>query len=319
MKLYWNILLADDSQLPRTLFFEDLPDDRFRYGLNEKKQYCLFFHFPSDKHNHLIATLAMANIILEEKRMEGKDTLVLTLLNEDFKDLFTDLILSIVREVKDTESEITKSGFILLCRKWFEFFDPLKGQLTESDLQAIYAELSFLRYLLSESDCSYNDILLSWKGPFGNKHDFELDTVHFEIKSIQDYKDIVQISSEHQLDFMADQSLYLVVCRFSDDHKEKRTVSNLSQEIVDQLRSVTGTDLSLYWTALRKSGLNFSNIHQYDHYLFKLSEVEYYNCSSEDFPSLRRSFLPDSLRNIKYDLALSGISHYRTEDISLLI
>lgn len=322
MELRWDILINDDSRFPRLLYFGEFKDERFRYGVNEELQYCLYFNFESKPGNIPVETLRMANITLEEKIENGIPALILTLQNdsETVRNLFNDLIVSIVNQTRNVSASSAKSAFITLCNEWFELFDPLSGQLTREDLQGIFAEVRFLKYLLQSSKFTPNEILSSWKGPFGKGHDFELGDNHFEIKSVSEAKPVVSISSEYQLDYLEGQKLFLGVCQFSKANPDAISLSQEISEITGFLRSVTGSNLQIFWTALSKTGLNNSNIHNYDDYTFYVNTISWYNCTATDFPSICRSDgLSDAIRSVRYDLALSNIQIFLTPDITPFI
>jgi len=300
-------------------FFGEFSDERFRYGINDQLQYCLYFYFSADGRNIPAEALIRANLSLEEKMEEGKPALVLTLLNDNAKNLFSDLIISIVSQVRLIEPRAAKAGFIALCNEWSELFEPLSGQLSKADLQGIFAELCFLKYLLENSRLCYNDILTAWKGPFGKGHDFEMGDHHFEIKGIAEFKAFVQISSEYQMDYLNGQELFLGVMEFGSDPALLITLTDLVTEIAGTLRSVTGTNMNLFWVPLGKTGLNYSSLQEYDHHRFTVKDVAYYNCSSPDFPALKRSDIADTIRNVRYDLALSGLQDFLINDITPFI
>lgn len=320
MKLEWDILLNDHgTNFPRLLFFGEFPDERFRYGINAQLQYCLYFYFGADARNIPAEPLIRANLSLEEKVVEGKAALVLTLLNEHAKNLFSDLIISIVSQVRLIDPKSAKAGFITLCNEWSELFEPLSGQLSKADLQGIFAELHFLKYLLVNSRLTSNDILAAWKGPFGKGHDFELGDTHFEIKGIAEFKAFVQISSEYQLDFLDGQQLFLGVTEFGNDPALQITLTDLVTEITAGLRAVTGVNMNLFWTALNKEGLGYSTLQEYDHHKFAVKHTTFYNSGSTEFPALKRSELPDSIRSVRYDLTLGTIREFITDDITPFI
>jgi hypothetical protein len=319
MKLHWDIVLNDDSRFPRLLFFGDFIDERFRYGINDQLQYCLYFNFEANGRNIPADPLIKANLSLEEKMEKGKPALVLTLLNDNAKNLFSDLIISIVSEVRLIEPSLAKAGFIALCNEWSELFEPLTGKLSKTHLQGIFAELYFLRYLLINSKIVYNDILTAWKGPFGKGHDFELGDSHFEIKGVAEFKTFVQISSEYQLEHLEGQKLFLGVLEFGSDLKMQITLTDLVSEIAGILRSVTGTIMSQFWIPLGKTGLNYSSLQEYNYYLFEVKSATFYDCTSPDFPALKRSTIIDPILNVRYDLALIGLQKFIINDITPFI
>ena len=319
MKLNWELLLNDSGQFPRTFFFEEASSERFRYGINEHLQYCLYLHLPEYAGNQPIEPVILANVSLVEEVVERKNTLILTLLNDRCKNLFGDLILNIVTQSNTFGDKNIKQGFIGICNEWFDLFDPPASGLRKEEVQGIFAELDFLRFLLLNSKFSYNEVISSWKGPYGKGHDFELGENHFEIKGIAEHRSMVAISSEYQLDFIQSQNLFLIVYGFATSNNTGTSLNELVTEIAATLRSRTATNMKLFWTALGKVGISNNNAKDYDHYLFIVLSNTYYDCTSAGFPSIKRSFIPDAIRNVKYELSLGALLSYKKDDLTLHI
>ena len=68
-----------------------------------------------------------------------------------------------------------------------------------------------MKNLLLNSELIVDDILLSWRGPFDEGHDFVFDFTDYEIKTIEKTKNNVRISSEFQLDSEKGKKIELVV------------------------------------------------------------------------------------------------------------
>lgn len=316
MKLNWDLLLNDDAQFPRTFFFEEAASQRFRYGINEQLQYCLYLHLPFSLNNEPMEPVVLANVSLVEEVKDRKNTLVLTLLNESCKNLFSDLIVSIVTQASVLGDKNVKRGFIAICNEWFDLFDASLSKLSRDEVQGIFAELIFLRHLLVHSKLPYNEIVSSWTGPYGKGHDFELIDNHFEVKGIAEHKHTVQISSEHQLDFMQGQKLLLVVYSFTSSLGTGSTLTELVTEIAGLLRYKTGPGIKAFWTALRKIGVNNINLKEYDHYVFTLTGGRYFDCTSFGFPSIKRSSIPDAISGVKYQLGITALAPHEENDLS---
>jgi len=320
MKLDWQILLSDKgSSYPKTLFFELEGAQSFRYGINQNGGFCLFFAFPTNTVNREINPVELAKITLKEEVFDRQPTLVLTLLDPNLVNQFSDLILNIVSEVL-VDAGDQKKKFIQICNEWFELFEPASGLLSRQELQGIFAELTFLKYLLQNSAFYFNEILLSWKGPFGKGHDFELgNNNNFEIKSITDGAALIHISSEFQLDSFEGQRLVLVIYKFMHSPQNASHIRNLTEEIHLLLKNQTGVRMNLFWNALAKTGLVISALETYDSHLFQIAEIFSYNCSDLSFPAIKRTGISDTIRNVKYDLAIPDLVGYLLNDLSELI
>lgn len=320
MKLDWKTLLSDTgNRYPKTLYFELDGAQSFRYGIDENGGYCLFFAFPPTAGNQTIVPIERAKITLKEETFNHQPSLVLTLLDPNLVSQFSDLIINIVSEVLlDIGNQ--KNKFIQICNEWFELFEPASGQLNRQDLQGIFAELTFLKYLLQHSAFHFNDILSFWKGPFGKGHDFELgNNNNFEVKSISDGVALVHISSEFQLDGFDSQRLVLVVSKFMSSPPDGKHIRELTEEIHLLLKTQAGIRMNLFWNALSKTGLVISSLATYDSHIFEINTTSVYDCSNLSFPALKRSEMSDTIRNVRYDLALPDLAGFLLNDLSELI
>lgn len=319
MRLNWQLLYNDDSVFfPRMLRFEEMDNPRFGYGVNEKLEHCLFFHFNPERINNVIEPVKLANISLHEIVVAGKPALVLTLLNSNLKKLFDDLITSMVSHFA-ARTTVSKEDVISLCNEWFELFEPNYNSISASDLQGIFAEVYFLRYLLDNSGSDVNEILRSWQGPYGRGHDFELGSNLFEVKSRKQGNSSVQISSEYQMDYLAGQNLFLVVCEFSVGNDEGLSIGQLILETVALIRTSSGVNINLFWTALGRLKLSYVNLDDYSDTMFALKSSTAYNCCDPGFPSIRRSEISDSIRKVKYELSLDFLNPVSLSDLTTLL
>ena len=57
-----------------------------------------------------------------------------------------------------------------------------------------------MKNLLLNSELIVDDILLSWRGPYDEGHDFVFEFRDYELKTIESSKNNVRISSEFQLE-----------------------------------------------------------------------------------------------------------------------
>ncbi len=319
MRLNWELLYNDNSDFfPRMLSFEQKDNSRFRYGVNERLEHCLFFYFNPNPANSVIEPVKLANISLHEIVAGGKPALVLTLLNSNLKNLFDDLIISMVNHYISI-SAVSKKDIIALCNEWFELFEPSYNSLSTGDLQGIFAEVYFLQFLLQNSGSDVNMILQSWQGPYGTGHDFELGNNLFEVKSRKQGFSTVRISSEYQMDYLSGQNLFLVVCDFSEENGDGTSISQLILDTVSAIRTHSGANINLFWTALGRLKLGYSNLDDYNKILFSLTSANAYNCCDPVFPSIRRSGIPDSIRKVKYELALDSLPSLKLSELKPLL
>lgn len=316
MRLLWEVLYNDFSPFPRLLEFGEFSDSRFRYGIDEEGRQCLFFYFSLHSINTPIDPIIKANVSLIEKSVNDKQMLVLMLSNRKLESLFNDLIASVVSAVREMNSGSDKLSFIGICNDWFDLFDSLSIELSMSELRGIFGELCFLKFLLCSFKYSAQEVISSWKGPFGKGHDFELGDKHFEIKSVSEGKNIVKISSEYQLGFLAGERLLLVVYEFHRPGESDNTLASLIDDISWTLKGASIGLMKGFWSALSKAGISQSNLDRYGDISFGIKAVSVFDCTEELFPAITRLSLPDTIKNVTYDLVLGGLTPFLVEDLA---
>ena len=150
-----------------------------------------------------------------------------------FYDLFDDLILSIFNRIAEiSDSDEYSREFINSFYKWSSFFENKKSErLTIDQIKGLFGELLFLKNQLLNSTLNVDDILKSWKGPYDEGHDFVFDFKDFEIKTVENSKNNIRISSEFQLESEKGKELELVVVSVIIVAMNGVSIKNLIDEI----------------------------------------------------------------------------------------
>jgi hypothetical protein len=240
--------------------------------------------------------------------------LVLKLEDDEYFDLFDDLVVSLYNAIKDIKDVANYSKvFINTFFKWSNFFELSKYEkMTIATLQGLWGELFILNSLLIESKAYEVDYYLdSWKGPFDSNHDFIFDEKNLEVKTKLKSKLTVNISSEYQLEPEMGKGLDLVVVTVDLDAVNGLSLSELLQEIKDHISSSLG-DYSIVLNALIQKGITFKNIFDYDNFRFKPLGIVTYNCIDPDFPKLCKGNIPYAIESIKYKLHTSKLKEFIT-------
>jgi hypothetical protein len=277
-------------------------------GFNKKSQRCLILELPFDFIKPF-QQFEKENLSLKYFK---KEKCLCIILNDDFfRDLFDDLILSIYSKIHhisntDEYSELFTRHFF----KWSAFFEnKKKGGLTRDQVKGLIGELFYLKNLLLNSKLIIDDILLAWRGPYDEAHDFVFDMTDYEIKTIESSKNNVRISSEFQLESDKGKELELVVLFVKRDNEKglslKTLINNIKTIVLDKLG-----DNSILIKALAQKGLTIGDLDQYEIYLYTPIEEISYECSRENFPKLIRSTIPEEINQINYNIRLNLIEEF---------
>ncbi len=282
-------------------------------GIDEEGYRCLLLYLPanirvklkgSDKERIKIGFIKSKNIIL------------IKLTDNDFKDLFNDLIVSLYSKINNiSDPDIYARELVYSFYKWSDLFEnKRKSKLSFEEVMGLFGELFVLIGLLKESDVkSINLILESWQGLYNNTNDFVFDNKNIEIKAKEDSKPFVKISSEYQLNDQADKELELLVVSLKIDLMKGESIHDLLVKLIHNIRTNTA-DVSILYRALSQKGLTIDSTKEYDNHRFLVVKTNLYNCLMDGFPRLSLSNIPEEISRLRYYLRVSGLKKYLIEE-----
>ena len=252
------------------------------------------------------------NISLDYLKDSASNYIIIRLENDYFEDLFDDLIASIYHQI-EREKSATKFSekFISTFHKWSDFFDSqVATNLSPEALQGLMGELIYLGQLLDAATAiTVNDMLESWRGPYGDQTDFILADKRVEVKAVCGTSRAVRISSEFQLEKELGLGIELVVISLEKDPSTGLSIKEKLTELKDCVLTLCG-DISIVLKALKELEISYRNIGNYDNIRFRYVSTFRYDAALEGFPKIVRSSLQNSIRKVKYSLMLTEISEY---------
>jgi hypothetical protein len=306
----WNkIIPSGEGEFEyKLLSKESIP--QLNIGFNKKSQRCLILELPFD-FNKSFQQFEKENLSL--KYFKKEKCLCIILDDDFFKDLFDDLILSIyskIYNISNTEeySELFTRHFF----KWSAFFENKKTDgLTKEQVKGLIGELFYLKNLLLNSELNVDELLISWRGPYDEGHDFVFEYTDYEIKTIESSKNNVRISSEFQLESEKGKKLELVVVFVNPDNENGLSLKSLINDIKKIVLDKLG-DNSIFINALAQKGLTIGDLDQYEIYRYKPIEEISYDVNRENFPKLIRSSIPEEINKLNYNIRLNLIEEFIT-------
>lgn len=256
-----------------------------------------------------------ANITLTREAVNR--FVVIKLTNNDFKELFDDLVISISNSISNIldEKEYCKV-FLRSFYKWLQFFIVLPDpKHKENVIQGIFGELILLQILLTEpNDLDVDTVLKAWRGPYKTSQDFIFENKNIEVKTRKEGNSSVKIANENQLDQADGKELELAVLRLDSEAAPGFTLSHLIKKIRIICEEDFG-DISILYEALRQQNLLPSNFSNYDEYVFHPADLTVFNCGLDGFPKLARSALPKEINEVGYSLNTSGLTEFELRKI----
>lgn len=248
--------------------------------------------------------------------LKNKNIIVIKLNDVDFIDLFNDLILSLYEKIKNiNDAKKSSEELIYSFYKWADFFeDKLITKLSIEQIKGLFGELFVLDELLDGSSfVEVNSILSAWKGPYDTTNDFVFDKKNIEVKTKEESKLFVKISSEYQLEKEFDKGLELLIISVKIDLINGESIHDLLIKIVKYSRTNSG-DASILYKALNQKGLTLESVKQYNNHKFIVIKTHLYDCNIDGFPKLSVSNIPQEITGLRYKLRVNVLSPFLIEE-----
>ena len=291
----------------RALRMSDQSGLELYLGITHNDHRCLILFTPADENLKEIKPREKQNISLFQ--IPSKGIVLIQLNDNNLKEQFNELVLSLhsrMSLIVDTHSH--SSEFVNAFHQWVELFEPKQNdKLQPHIIKGLFGELTKLRELMVESILpNYNVILESWKGPYGKSNDFVFDDLNLEIKTIDNTRTIVPISSEYQLDQDGQKGLDLVVMLVSDDQVNGSSIYQVIKQIIKLIRE-SNSNITIFLKALREASLAVESSKGYNNLRFKLHKQLIFDTTNDEFPKIVKSKLPSSLSSVRFDLNIKNL------------
>jgi hypothetical protein len=251
------------------------------------------------------------DVFVQQGEENVKPSLVLRLLDGALRDIFYQLCSDVVASTAECRSE-SEAVATTVARTW-RWHHMLRGGgsglLSVEEQKGLMGELIVLeRYMLPSF--SVTDCLTAWLGPLGSPQDFVLGATGIESKSRSSRgSGEVQISSEHQLDNSALQSLFLHVSVFdSAEHADDAfTVSDVARRIRSRFAAGDTFIAERYDALLTAAGFRYED--DYSDFPWKGGGGSIYEVR-QNFPALTPGNIPKETRGVKYMLSMGDCSQF---------
>jgi len=305
----WNLLDRDITTNFKSLRIDSIAIPDLYIGISQERRRCLILRLPLGYVPDFQSSVKQ-NLSLELYRETR--WIVLTLLDDQYFDLFDDLIISIYYKIGAISETPSYVGELLKTYyKWSEFFQDSSGDvLSDDQIKGLFGELVYLEEMLKHaSSKEINNILYSWKGPYDTGHDFVGEILNIEVKTKSQSGVSVKISSEYQLLKEPGKDLELAVVSMERDPLNGFTIKELLLRIREQIIVKLG-DYTIVLKALAQKGLTLSKLDEYSCLKFSPLEITSYDCDHHDFPKIVRTLLPSAISSVGYRLRLNELQDF---------
>lgn len=256
--------------------------------------------------------------IVEAPDQDGKHAFVLVLRREEDRELFKRLCDDIVDACRDLSGP--QAFLAATIRRAWKWHGLLRGapshRLGPEEQQGLIGELLFLEGLAST--LTPKMALQAWRGPLGEPKDFAFGGRAVEVKSRHVGKDAIKVSSEHQLQIVDGQDLFLLVHALAPTAPESTsafTLDMLVQRVRQELCAVDPSSEDGFDARLLSIG--YSTDHDYGDAWWSAISTSAFRVN-QDFPRLEASSLPPGVSNVSYWLSLNICSPFEVAYTDIL-
>ena len=230
-----------------------------------------------------------------------------SLINNGFEDIFFHFCTDIIESSRILTKKEKGSEFVCArYNNWQNMLTKYKGGLlSPGAIKGLIGELYFLKEFLIPL-YGQEKAVYSWIGPDKADQDFVCGDTWYEVKSTVSGGETIKISSIEQLDTSNDGELVIVYLdKTSCTDNLKITLNSIYQEVYDSL----STELLKQKLGDIILNLGYYQRGEYDEYMFRFSKIDRYTVGA-GFPCIRKTMLPSTVVNAKYELSISHIDSF---------
>lgn len=246
-------------------------------------------------------------------------TLILKLRDTSQLDIFLRLCKDIVSSTHGAASE-REAVAAALSRTW-RWHHLLRGgrdeRLSLQEQKGLIGELIVLkRFLLTQLTAA--NAVSAWSGPLGSPKDFELARLGIEAKARRGAaRPFVQISSEHQLDDMGTDTLFLYVVELSQtpvNADSSFTLTHLAAAILETIARHDQGALEPFQALMAASGFRWED--DYSDSAWAEGTSKLFQVAS-GFPRITAA-LPAGVSGVRYSISLAECEPFRVPNDELI-
>ena len=252
--------------------------------------------------------------IFPDERYATKTWLLVLLLNQQHKDVFSVLCEDLINQVSSlTDEKLLIKELLNRLAKWQTLFEKLSQQgLIPEAQRGLYGELYFLRKFLNNST-NKQYCINSWQVPSNTVQDFHYSNWAVEVKTTHgNNHQKIHISSERQLD----DSIVPVINLFHLSLDIRNNLGETLNQIVEEIEIILQTDIpELNSFKLKLFEVGYFEIHKplYESDGYNIRQENIYKVEGE-FPRITENEIRHGVGDVKYSIIVADcLSYARTE------
>lgn len=314
----WAALVQEKHSLPgiyRRRVFVDSLHSLFAGIERPSLQPRIELHLPVNK-SHLEDVILQGMSLKVLQDGQGQPLVSIQLSKSAYRDVFGMLAGDVVDRILSASSpEAAAAAAVARLQHWQRFLENADPNgLSIQQQIGLFGELSVLHSMLLATK-KLESAIESWRGPAAENQDFVVSGRAIEVKTgMTNDQDIVGIASEHQLDDVSLEALYL--CQISLD---MRTGFGLSlPALVADVRSQLPVELhEELENRLALAGYFPAQEHLYTANAFVEKRRRYF-LITDGFPRLLPGLLAPGISRVTYRINLTGCSEFRVDESEVM-
>lgn len=250
---------------------------------------------------------------LQDEKNIGRQFLIISLLNNQHRDIFSTLGEDLIRKVSDISDEnALVSELISRLGKWHLLFEKLNHQgLSEEAQRGLFGELYFLRDFL-KTGVSPEFCVDKWKGAEKQVQDFQYADWAVEVKTTHGKnQQKLHIASERQLDTSLVPYIYLVHLSLEVRQGYGETLKSVVESL-EKLLMESPAAFSVFRLKLLEAGYFEHQADLYKDTGYSIRQENIYKVT-DDFPRITESMILPGVGDVKYSIIISANENWIIE------
>lgn len=248
-----------------------------------------------------------------DERDNSKEFLLIVLLNNDFKDIFSTFCEDLISSIENfTKQEEIIEGLVDRISKWRTLLEKIgKKGLSSEAQRGLFGELYFLRKYIERVKSPIESIQ-TWKGPEKAIQDFQNLNWALEVKTTHGKNhQKIQIASERQLD--NDVIENIILYHLSLDIRTGNG-ETLNQIVLSIMRLLEGHSMAanLFRMKLMQSSYFMEESHLYSETGYSIRQENIY-AVNDSFPKITEKDIPKGVGDVHYSIVLTESESWRIQ------
>lgn len=252
--------------------------------------------------------------ILNDDKNSSKCFLLILILNQRHKDIFSVLCEDLINQVSSfTEEKILITTLLNRLTKWQTLFEKLRQQGLSAEAQrGMFGELYFLKKFLLTTN-NKNHCINSWQVPSNTVQDFHHANWAVEVKTTHgNNHQKIHISSERQLDNSVIPNIFLFHLSLDVRNDFGESLNDLVEWVENHLSSFI-PELNMFKLKLYEIG--YFDLHKplYQNIGYTIRQENIYKVEGE-FPRITEEEIRNGVGDVKYTIVIADcLSFARNE------